>query len=271
MRARPVAGVPFSIGVPIPSAPGMTARSKRPARILRATARNRLVACYAVPPASVASHLPSGLVPDTRDGQAFVNLVGVELVKVRVFGLVGPGFRRVPAVELQVPVQERNAASEHRGTITVQAHVPRRLVAWAARLLYGEPVSVSAMQSVRRERSGDVEMTYRFDVAGREQRLRVRGRRPPVMPTSSSLAYELLDRDWRYGQAGNGDLLRTRIESPVPPVYPVQEHFVTVRWASVYGEKWAFLEEREPTLVVFSPAQPFTLGWRQRGIQKMSD
>lgn len=248
----------------------MTARSIRPLRILQATACDRVLASYSVAPEAVAPHLPHGLVPDTRDGQAFVNLVGVQLVKVRVLGLVGPGFRRVPAVELQVPVREQNPASERRGTITVQAHVPRRLVAWAARLLYGEPVDVASMQPVRRERSGDVEMTYRFDVRGREQRLRVRGRRPPVMPTPSSLAYDLLDREWRYGQAGNGDLLRTRLERPVPPVYRVEEHFVTMRWASVYGDTWAFLEERDPTLVILLPAQPITLGWRQRVLQQTS-
>lgn len=257
--------MPFSIGRALRSINrGMTARSIRPLRILQATARDRVVASYAVAPASVAPHLPKGLVPDTRDGQAFVNLVGVQLVKVRVFGLVGPGFRRVPAVELQVPVRERNEASERRGTITVQAHVPRRLVAWAARLLYGEPVSVASMQPVRRERSGGVEMTYRFDSGGREQRLRVRGRGSPVMPTPSSLAYDLMDREWRYGQAGNGDLLRTRIERPVPPMHRVQEHFVTMQWASVYGDEWAFLEGRDPTLVILLPAQPVTLGWRQR-------
>lgn len=235
-----------------------------PPRILRATARHRVVVSYAVAPTRIASHLPPGLVPDTQEGRAFVHLVGVQLVKVRVLGVVGPGFRRVPAVELQVLVREKGTSPVRRGTMTLRAYVPRRLVAWGARLLYGEPVDVASMQAVRRERAGGVEMTYRFDTAGREQRMRVRGRRPPVMPVPASLAYWMIDRNRRYGTARNGDLLRTRIERPIAPIYRVEEQHVTVRWASVYGDEWQFLEGREPTVVLFSPGEPVALRWRER-------
>jgi uncharacterized protein YqjF (DUF2071 family) len=113
------------------------APSSSPPRILEARARHRVVVSYAVDPDRVAPHLPSGLTPDIRNGRAFVSLVGVELVRVRVLGLPGPGFRRVPAVEMQVPVQEVGAS--RRGTTTVQAFVPRRLVAWAPVYSMGNP------------------------------------------------------------------------------------------------------------------------------------
>jgi len=233
-----------------------------PPTILEATARNRLVASYAVAPEQVAPLLPSGVVPDTLDGQAYVALVGVELVKVRVLGLIGPGFRRVPAVELQVLVRETD--SSRRGTITVQAYVPRRLVAWGARGLYGEPVDVVSMQPVWRDKSDTTAVTYRFDRAGREQRLRAVGAKPPREPTSDSFAFFLMDRGWRFGAGGGGELVRTRIERSIEPVYDVQEHHVTVRWASVYGEEWTFLSGQEPTHVFLSPGGPIALHWREK-------
>lgn len=238
----------------------MAAEPSQP-RILNATARNRLVVGYAVAPEQVAPHLPPRLAPDTRNGRAYVSLVGVELVRVRVLGLAGPGFRRVPAVELQVPV--RQARTARRGTITVQAYVPRRLVAWGARVLYGEPVEVASMQPVWQERADTIQLTYRFDRAGREQRLRAVGTKPPVMPAPDTPAAFLMDRDWRFGTRGDGSLVRARIDRPVEPVHPVREHYVTVRWASVYGDDWAFLADTEPSVVLLTPGAPLALHWRE--------
>jgi len=241
----------------------MASLSSSAPRILRATARDRVVVSYAVEPSLAASALPAGLVPDTRDGRAYVSLVGVRLTKVRVLGIPGPGLRRVPAVELQVLVREETA--DQRGTMTIQAHVPRRLVAWGAHLLYGEPVAVVPMQPVRREVGGGVEMTYRFDTHGREQRLRVVGRASPVAPAAESLASFLQNRHWRYGTGRDGSLLRARIERDEAPVRAVDEHHVTVRWAAVYGDAWRALSHRPPAAALFSPGGPLCLRWR-RGV-----
>ena len=231
--------------------------------ILRAAARPRVAVHYAVSPDRVAPHLPAGLQPDTREGRAYVSLVGVRLLKVRVLGLAGPGLRRVPAVELQVPVRPAGTNGERRGTLTVRAYVPRRLVAWAARGLYGEPVSVASMQPVWKERPDTVAVTYRFDRAGREQRLRVTAEKPPVAPASDTAARFLQDRHWRYGTRGD-TLMRARLERPAGPLYRVQEHYVTVQWGAAFGEAWAFLDDRSPDVVLCDPGGEIALHWRER-------
>jgi len=242
----------------------MSSAAWAPPQILQATARNRVVISYAVAPEQVAPLLPSGLVPDRRNGRAYVNLVGVELVKARVLGMRGPGFRRVPAVEVKVLVREANAASGRQGTITVQAYVARWAVAWGARFLYGEPVDVASMQPVWREGAETIEVTYRFDRAGREQRLRAVGEKPPVMPADDTLAVFLRDRQWRFSTRGQGTLVRARIERPIGPIYRVQERYATVQWASVCGADWAFLDDLEPAHVLLSPGEPVTLYWRKQ-------
>ena len=236
--------------------------STSPPRILQATAYNRVVVGYAVDPDRVASFLPDGLVPVERDGAAYVSLVGVELTKVRVLGLVPPTFRRVPAVELRVHVRPAGAPTDQAGTWTVQAHVPRRLVAWGAQILYGEPVEVTSMQPVRREQPESVEVTYRFDWEGREQRVRVRGERSSVTPDSDALARTLISPGWRFATARDGTLLQTQIDRPAASLHRVQEHHVTVDWSSVYGEMGRLLEDQDPALVLLSPGTPVTLRWR---------
>ena len=232
--------------------------------VLQATARSRVVVGYAVDPARVAPLLPDGLAPARHDGSAYISLVGTELTDVRVFGLAGPGSRRVPAVELRVHVQPADAPSGPSGTWTAQAHVPRRLVAWGARWLYGTPVAVASMQPMRREQDDHMEVTYRFDWRGREQRIRVRGERSPVTPPPDAHARTLLNPDWRFGTAQDGTLLRTRIERSEAPVCRVQEHHVTVRWPAVYGDLGRVLQGRSPSFVLLSPGTPVTLRWQER-------
>jgi hypothetical protein len=254
--------VPFSVEHTESAPQGMAPLFSSSPRILRATARDRAAVSWAVDPARVAPHLPAGLRPDTQDGRAYVRLTGVRLAKVRVLGLVGPGLRRVPAVELQVLVREA-AAPERRGTMTVRAHVPRRLVAWGAQGLYGESVTVAPMQPVRREQGDAVELTYRFDVAGREQRLRVAATTAPSSPSPGTLPHVLRDRPWRYGVARDGTLLRARIERAGAPIRRADEHHVTVRWAAVYGEPWGFLADQAPAAALVSPGGPLALRWRE--------
>lgn len=243
----------------------VTSSSSTPV-ILRATARHRVAVHYAVAPDRLASRLPDGLRPATRDGRAYVGLVGIQLMDVRVLGLSGYGFRRVPAVELQGLVQRRGGGAASRGALTMQAFVPRRLVAWAARGLYGESVAVASMQPVWKERPDEVEITYRFDRAGREQRLRVVAETPPVAPAPGTAAQFLQDRHWRYGSRDDEDtdaLTRARMERPAGPLYRVQAHHVTVRWASAFGEAWAFLDDRSPEVVLCDPGGEIVLHWRE--------
>ena len=240
----------------------MTSSSLPP--VLRGTTQNRVVVSYAVAPNQLAPLLPDGLVPHTRDGSAYVSLAGVELTKVHVLGVSGPGLWRVPAVELRVHVRPADGDADAAGTWTVQAHTSRRLAAWGARLLYREPVAVTSMQPVRREPMEHVEVTYRFDWAGREQRLRVRGERLPVMPAPDAPALSLLRPRWRYTTTRNDSLLRARIERPTTPIHRVQEHHVTVQWEDVYGPIGQLVSTHDPAHVLLSPGTPVTLRWRER-------
>jgi len=125
---------------------------------------------------------------------------------------------------------------------------------------------VASMQPVWRERPDAVAVTYRFDRAGREQRLRVAGEKPPVAPAPDTAAQFLQDRRWRYGTRGDdgaGTLLRARMERPPGPLYRVQEHHVTVHWGAAFGDEWTFLNDRSPDVVLCDPGGTIALHWRE--------
>ncbi|WP_263787488.1 DUF2071 domain-containing protein [Salinibacter grassmerensis] len=235
----------------------------RPSCSLQATVQNRVVFGYEVSPDQVTPFLPEKLVPVERNGTACVSLVGGELTRMRVFGVVSLGLRRVPTVELQVHVHPAGAP-EKEGTWTVQAHTPRRLVAWGAQALYGERVEITSMQPIRREPADHVEVTYRFDWKGREQRVRARGEPSPVTPSPNAHAHSLLGPNWRFSTARDGTLLRTYIDRSAVPICRVQEHHVTMQWSAAYGEIGELLQDQSPFHVLLSLRSPVALHWPAR-------
>ena len=230
--------------------------------VLRATARHRVGVRYILPPEPLMPHLPDPLVPDTRNGKAAVGLVGVHLTDVRVFGMAGPGFRHVPAVELQAAVQ--HPPTERTGTLTLQAYVPRRLVAWGARLLYDEPVAVASMQPLRRSSDDRVAMTYRFDWRGREQRLRVEEARVGDEAPADGVAPFGRGGPWRFATTGGGTLRCARIEQDASRTRRADTAHVTVRWRAAFGDVGALLADRSPDAAWLGADGPFSLRWRER-------
>lgn len=232
--------------------------SSRPV-LLRATARHRIGVAYAVAPDRLAPHLPGGLVPDVHEGAAYLSLVGVHLMEMRVLGLKGPGLRHVPAVELQAAVQQEDTA--HRGTYTLQAYVPRRLVAWGARALYDEPVDTASMQPVHRTPDGRVEMTYRFDWQGQEQRLRVVGDRGESEAAADGLVPFVRERPWRFS-GGDGSLHRAHLQRPDGSARTAHTAHVTVQWRSAFGDVGEVLRDRTPAGAWIGPEGALALRWR---------
>jgi uncharacterized protein YqjF (DUF2071 family) len=234
--------------------------------LLRATARNRAIAVYAAPPSPVGSLLPDALAPVTREGMAFLSLVGAELTNIQGLGRSVLGLRRAPVVELRVHVRPAQAPASAHGTWTVQAHASRRRLAWGARWLYGEPVAVTSMQPLCRTHPDRREVTYRFDSNGREQRVRVESdgtsAAAPSPEASSSL---FLRPSWRFGTNRHGRLWRARVTRSKAALCPVRTHHVTLDAASVYGTAGRLLDSASPAHVYLAPETSVALYRRAWG------
>src|SRR5262245_26571807 len=104
---------------------------------------NLFLATYAVPHDLLRPRLPPGLELDIWERQAFVSLVAFDFLQTRVLGVPWPGYRDFPEVNLRFYVRHGN----QRGVTFIREFVPRRLVAWMARLLYNEPYVAAPMRS----------------------------------------------------------------------------------------------------------------------------
>jgi uncharacterized protein YqjF (DUF2071 family) len=219
---------------------------KRP--FLTAQWRNLFLATYAVPPALLQAQLPAGLELDTRGGYAFVSLVAFQFIQTRVFGVSWPGYRDFPELNLRFYVRQGN----DRGVVFVREIVSPRLVAWIARAIYNEPYRVAPLTSHCQEDKESRTMEYRLTWTGREQLLRVSGRKPGFVPGEASDEHFFKEHRWGYGRTRRGQPLRYEVTHPVWEVFPVLSYHIEMDWGSVYGPQWEFLSKATPISTVFA-------------------
>ncbi|MGE0709577.1 MAG: YqjF family protein [Planctomycetota bacterium] len=219
---------------------------------LSAEWRRLCLLTFAVEPARLEPLLPPGLALDTRDGQAFVSLVAFDFLRTRVLGVPWPGYRDFPEINLRFYVRE----GERRGVAFVRELVPKRLIAWLARLLYNEPYLRAPMQSSHTRAGDELVVEHRLWMGGREQRLRVTAGATPSLQDPASTAHFFKEHTWGYGTSRRGRLVRYEVRHPHWETYPVRDVALEWDWGLVYGPEWADLGERAPDSVVLAEGSP---------------
>lgn len=192
------------------------------------------LASYAVPDDVLLPLLPAGLALDRWQGSAWCSLIGFDFSQMRVLGWSVPpafGVCDFPEFNLRFYVRE----GDRRGVVFVRELVPIPLIALAARLTYNEKYSTARMTS-RVTQVGDLRrVRHDFFVRGQAHSLAVTAQAPTRDPAPESLEDWIKEQGWGFGQTRGGKLIRYRVSHPHWRTYAVQDFFLSLDFASLYG------------------------------------
>ncbi len=227
---------------------------------------NLALITYALDPAILDPLLPPGCVADTIEGRAFVSLVAFDFLQTRVLGIPWPGFVNFPEVNLRFYVRDRAGADSRRGVTFVSELVPQRFVASVANRLYGEPYRAVPMSSRIESASSTITMLHTLKIDGREQLIRVVGKRPAIVPSSDSTDHFFKEHEWGFGFSRNRKRCITyRVVHDRWAVYPVESHELQYDFGANYGDRWAILNGALPYHVTFAVGSTVKIyPWRSR-------
>jgi uncharacterized protein YqjF (DUF2071 family) len=209
---------------------------------------NLILATYRAPTSLLEKRLPPGLELDTRDGDAFVSVVGFEFFDTRVLGVPWPGHRHFAELNLRYYVRH----GSERGVVFIREFVPRRAVSIVARLIYNEPYRTAPLRGETRNEAGRLTVSYILQYAGREHTFSATATKPPFCPAADSVEHFFKEHQWGFGISLGGRATRFLVEHPVWDVYPVDGYAVDLDWQAVYGSDWAFLQGAEPESVILA-------------------
>ena len=93
---------------------------------------------YAVDPDLLRSKVPAGTELDSFGSQTFISLVGFQFLRTKVLGVPVPFHRNFDEVNLRFYVRRHVGGEIRRGVVFIREIVPRRAIAYLARVVYNE-------------------------------------------------------------------------------------------------------------------------------------
>lgn len=202
------------------------------APFLTAAWRDLLILNYQVDPAILAPRLPRGTTLDLWQGRALVSLVGFRFLDTRVHGIAIPGHRDFEELNLRFYVTRRTPAGElRRGVVFVREFVPRPLIAWVARAMYGEPYRALPM----RHRLTPGEAAYGLHDQGRWQEMSATPSGDWILATERPDFTFITEHYWGYTRRSAERTDEYEVRHPVWRVREAQDVHLTLDVASLYG------------------------------------
>jgi uncharacterized protein len=177
---------------------------------LTAEWRHLVMLNYEVDPGILAGHVPAGTELDRWNGRTLVSVVGFRFLRTRVLGIGVPFHRDFDEVNLRFYVRRRAEEGWRRGVVFVREVVPRRAVAWLARLLYNENYAAYPM----RHAITPGRVSYGWRSGGRWNELSLNSEGEPVLPAQGSEEKFITEHYWGYARQRDGGTVEYRVEHP---------------------------------------------------------
>jgi uncharacterized protein YqjF (DUF2071 family) len=221
---------------------------------LTAEWRNLVMVNYEADAEVLNPYLPLHTELDAFNGKVYVSLVAFHFLNTKVKGIAVPFHRDFEEVNLRFYVKYKEGREWKRGVVFISELVPKRMIAFVARLLYGEKyVYAPIYSSVKETDIRSLQFSWGKDA---EYSLFVDTEKKVVPLEEGSEAQFILEHYWGYTSLRNGATSQYRVAHPSWNIYPVLDCKVNVNFETLYGKTFGFLNHLQPTSVVVAEGSP---------------
>ena len=233
---------------------------ERPGRFLTAEWNHLLFFNYAVDPALLTAHVPSGTELDAWNGRTFLSVIGFEFNRTRILGTGVPLHRSFEEVNLRFYVQR----GEKRGVVFLRELVPRLAVAVVARTVFGENYRRTPMAHEVTRNESRVEAEYAWGEAQNRCSMRITANGGPFLPAEGSLEEFITEHYWGYTAQRRGGSLEYEVRHPQWPVRRATMAKFCGDAAPYYGEDFARVLAGPPDSAYFADGSEVAVFRRTR-------
>jgi uncharacterized protein YqjF (DUF2071 family) len=178
----------------------------RPDKIfLSAEWRDLLMLNYEVDPAYLQKYIPAGTELDSFDGKTYVSLVGFRFRRTKLLGTIPiPFHTEFEEINLRFHVRRSEGGEIRRGVVFIAEIVPKRAIAFTARLFYNENYVRRPMAHRVFSKDSKVEVEYSCRSGNQRCKLQAHAGGAPSLPAEGSLEQFITEHYWGYSRQPNG-------------------------------------------------------------------
>jgi len=197
---------------------------------------------YEVEPQVLKPFVPDGTELDDWQSKTYVSVVGFLFQDTRVFGIPIPLHTNFEEVNLRFYVRRQAEEGWRRGVVFIRELVPRALIAWAARALYGEkyrsvPMAHRCPEAEPPDAAAfSVSYSWVDDGVPGEVRVAVEGVASALVVGSEEEF--VTEHYWGYTKRTDGSTLEYRVLHPRWNVWRVSRSHFEGNVARLYGKEF---------------------------------
>lgn len=202
---------------------------------------------YEVDPALLNDYVPRGTELDSFEGKTYVSLVGFRFLRTKLFGFVPIPFHTdFDEVNLRFYVQRREGESVKRGVVFIREIVPKRAIAFVARVVYGENYTFHPMRhSVHTSESGAT-AEYAWKLSCLWCRIRSQASGAPTLPREGSLEQFITEHYWGYAAQRGGGSVEYQVTHVPWRVWKCEDASFEGDGGALYGHALGMVLRRPP-------------------------
>ena len=197
---------------------------------------------YEIDPAVLRPYAPAGTEIDLWDGRCFVSVVGFRFLNTRLMGVPVPFHSNFLEVNLRFYVRREVEGEIRRGVVFIKEIVPKRAIAWVARVVYNENYIALPM----RHEVDAVSARYEWRFEGAWNHLALAGLSDWRIEDPASEAAFITEHYWGYAVQRDGSTLEYQVEHPRWRVAQAEDVELVCDAGRLYGDEFAEALSRVP-------------------------
>jgi uncharacterized protein YqjF (DUF2071 family) len=230
-------------------------------RFLTAEWRHLVMLNYEIDPAVLRPFVPRGTELDEWQGKTFVSMVGFLFLRTRIRGMAIPFHSNFEEVNLRFYVRRKSREGWRRGVVFIKELVPRRAIAWAARIFYNENyVAVPMTHDLQHGDDGALrKVSYQWVFEGRESKLELCVKGDAQAAREGSVEEFITEHYWGYARQRDGGTVEYHVEHPRWRVWSAESAKFECDVESLYGKNFVEALQKPPASAFLADGSPVSV------------